>query len=50
MAQRPKKLLHFSGLSLMQREFEQDIGVDEIHWSPHHSSILWWSSIELYSS
>jgi len=31
MTQRPKKLLHFSGLFLVQQEFEQGIGVDEIH-------------------
>lgn len=31
MPQRPKKLLHFWGLFLIQQEFEQDIGVEEIH-------------------
>jgi len=31
MPQRPEKRLHFSGLFLVQQEFEQDIGVDEIH-------------------
>jgi hypothetical protein len=31
MTQRPKKLLHFLGLFLIQEEFEWDIGVDEIH-------------------
>jgi len=31
MTQRPKKRLHFWGLFLIQQEFEQDIGVDEIN-------------------